>query len=116
MTTIVVLFNLKPSISKAEYLNWTSVADLPSAGRSPVIDLVELLYAKGALKDNEASPYQYIEFFSLSEAEMLDVETRHQLVQKLAKEFAQITDNPMFLLACGEQSVMPMISTIALTH
>jgi len=97
MTTIIVLFNLKKEVSVAEYEQWAKETDLPTAGGLPSVDQFEVLRSEGLLMSENSAPYQYIEILKINNMEQFGADVSTEVMQKVAQEFQQFADNPLFI-------------------
>ena len=98
MTTIIVLFNLKPGTDKSEYENWAKSVDLPTVRNLGSIDGFRVFRSTGLLGTEEAAPYEYIEVIDISEWEQFGKEIATDVMQKVAGEFQRFADNPQFIM------------------
>jgi hypothetical protein len=100
MPTIVVLFNLKPGASEADYLQWAREKDIPTV-RSMKHSVADFRVLKmGNLLGTEiASPYQYCELIEVSDMQQFFQDIQSPAVQEGSKVFASFADNPQFIVA-----------------
>ena len=98
MTTILVLFNLKPDVDEATYQKWARETDLPTAGGLPSVDAFEVLKAEGLLMSDEAPPYQYFEILRVNDMDKFGQDVSTETMQKVAAEFQSFADNPLFVM------------------
>ncbi|ALS33287.1 hypothetical protein PTRA_a2171 [Pseudoalteromonas translucida KMM 520] len=98
MTTIVVLFNLKAGVDESTYQAWAKETDIPAAGGLPSVDVFEVLKAEGLLMSEEKPPYKYIEILKINDMDQFAKDVSSQMMQKIANEFQQFADNPLFIL------------------
>jgi hypothetical protein len=99
MTTIIVLFNLKPGIDRAEYENWAKSVDLPTVRNLDSIDGFRVLRTTGVLGAEGSAPYEYIEVIDISEWEQFGKEIATEMMQKVAGQFQGFADNPQFIMS-----------------
>ena len=97
MTTIVVLFNLKPGVSVADYERFARELDLPEVNRLPSVERFEVLKAQG-LMSGGPSPYAYIELLRLKSLEQLGKDVQSPTMQKVVSQFREMADNPLFIV------------------
>jgi REDY-like protein HapK len=97
VTTIVVLFNLKPGVSVADYERFASELDLPTVNGLPSIAQFEVLRSKGLLRGG-AGPYQYIEILRVKNMEQFGSDVSTATMQSIAAQFRSFADNPQFIL------------------
>ena len=98
MTTIVVLFNLKPDVDEAAYQKWARETDMPTAGGLPSVDRFDVLKAEGLLMSEATPPYAYVEIIDVNDMEQFGKDVSAEVMQKVAAEFQSFADNPMFIL------------------
>jgi len=96
MSTIIVLFNLKPGTDAAAYEHWARTTDLPIVNALPSIAGFEVLRATGLLGGGSA-PYQYIEVLRLSDPAGLMNDIGTPTMQRVAAEFQTFADSPVFI-------------------
>ncbi len=98
MTTIVVLFNLKSDASREAYEAWARERDLPTVNALNSVERFEVLRAQGLLMSEASPPYQYVELIRVRDMEAFGMDIAGEAVQKLAAEFGQFADSPLFIL------------------
>ncbi len=98
MTTIVVLFNLKPGTDVAAYEQWARDRDLPTVNGLDSVDRFEVLRSAGLLMSDAAPPYAYVELIRVNDMEKFGADVAGEAVQKAAAEFGEFADNPLFIL------------------
>jgi hypothetical protein len=96
-TTIIVLFNLKPGVSVADYERFARETDLPVVNKLPSIERFEVLKSKGLLRGGDG-PYQYIEILRVKDMGQFGADVGTTTMQKVAAEFRSFADNPQFIL------------------
>lgn len=97
--TIIVLFNLKPGVSREEYEAWARRSDMPVVGGLPSMDKFEVLKASGLLMGEGESPYQYFEIMRVHDMEAFARDMQDEAVQAGAAQFQKYADKPVFILA-----------------
>ena len=98
MTTIIVLFNLKPGVERAAYERWARETDLPVVRQLRSVDHFEVLRSAGLL-DGGAAPYQYIEIIRVNDMQAFGRELASETVQRVAAEYSEFTDAPSVIQA-----------------
>ncbi|TKB43265.1 REDY-like protein HapK [Thalassotalea mangrovi] len=98
MTTIVVLFNLKPGVNETDYQQWARETDLPTAGGLPSVDSFEILQSQGLLMSEDKPPYDYIEILKINDMDQFGKDVSSETMQKVAGEFQSFADNPLFIM------------------
>ncbi|GIX32235.1 MAG: hypothetical protein KatS3mg125_0191 [Lysobacterales bacterium] len=97
-TTIIVLFNLKPEAQVEAYERWARERDLPTVNALSSVERFEVLKAKGLLMSDAEPPYRYVEIIRVADMARFGEEVASETVQKLAAEFRQFADQPLFIL------------------
>lgn len=98
MKTLVVLFNLRPDADAAAYEAWASSTDLPVVRALPAVHDFSLYRSQGLFGSGEAAPYQYIEVIEITNLEKFGTQLDSDTMRRVADEFRQFADNPVFLL------------------
>ncbi len=98
MTTIVVLFNLKPGKTPADYEAWARSTDLPTVNALRSVDEFQVLRSNGMLGSNAPAPYQYVELLRINNMDGLFADIGSTMMQKVASEFQIFADNPQFIV------------------
>ena len=99
MHTVIVLFNLKPGASVADYEKWAREQDLPTVNELASVERFEVLRAKGLLIGEGKPPYAYIEIIRVPDMAAFGADMAGETVQAGAAQFQQFADNPIFILA-----------------
>jgi len=94
---IVVLFNLNPSVDAAVYENWARSTDLPTVNSLASVEAFRVFKVPGLLGGG-AAPYQYVEIIDCTSLEALGGDISTETMQRVAAEFQQFADNPLFML------------------
>ena len=97
MAKIVVLFNLKPGVSVADYEKFARETDLPVVNGLASINKFEVLKSTGLLRGG-AAPYQYIEIIDVEDLGQLGRDVATEQMQKVASTFRSLADNPQFIV------------------
>ncbi|WP_405243241.1 REDY-like protein HapK [Lentisalinibacter salinarum] len=99
MTTIIVLFNLKPDADPAAYERWAAETDLPTVRNLATTDGFDVYRTTGVLGSDAPAPYQYVEMIRVSDMAGFASEVSTETMQKVASEFRGFADNPVFMLS-----------------
>lgn len=97
MAKIIVLFNLKPGVSVADYEKFARETDLPIVNKLPSVRHFEVLKSQGLLGGGTA-PFQYIEIIDLNSLEQLGKDVSTATMQKVAATFQSMADSPQFIV------------------
>ncbi len=98
MKTVIVLFNLKPGASRADYERWARERDLPTVNALGSVERFEVLKSAGLLIGDGKPAYEYFEVIRIKDMEAFGRDVSSPAVQEGAAQFAQFADNPMFIL------------------
>lgn len=94
---IIVLFNLKAGVDAAEYEAWARRVDIPGVSALKSVDDFQVYRATGLFGSDARPPYQYFEVIDINGAEAFVADVTSDTVQKVAAEFQQFADNPLFV-------------------
>jgi hypothetical protein len=101
MPTIVVLFNLKPGASVADYEAWAKIKDIPTVKSLSSVADFRVLKMENLLGTETASPYQYCELIEVPDINTFFADLNNEAVQAGAKVFNEFAENPLFIVAEG---------------
>jgi hypothetical protein len=98
MTAVIVLFNLKPDAVRDDYERWARSRDLPTVNALDSVERFEVLRSTGLLVGEGQPPYQYVEIIRIRDMQAFGTDVAGEAVQKVAAEFGQFADAPVFIL------------------
>lgn len=98
MPTILVLFNLKPGTSIADYETWAKTKDIPTVNALQSVKEFRVLKMNHLLGSDTPSPYQYSELIEVPDMNAFFADLGSEAVQSGAKQFAEFADNPIFIV------------------
>lgn len=98
MTTVVVLFNLKESANVEAYEAWATATDLPIVRALGSVDSFAALRSVALLGSDDKPPYEYIEVINVNDMERFGTDIGTDKLQKVAAEFQEFADNPLFIM------------------
>jgi hypothetical protein len=98
MQTVIVLFNLKPGASRADYERWARERDLPTVNALSSVDRFEVLKSSGLLIGDGKPPYEYIEIIRIKDMAAFGQDVSSPQIQQGAAEFAAFAEAPVFIL------------------
>jgi hypothetical protein len=98
MTTLIVLFRLQPGADPAQYEAWARQTDLPIVRKLPSVDSFDVYKAAGLFGTDDPAPYDYIELINVSDMAQFGEDVSTDTMAKVAGEFRQFADNPVFIL------------------
>jgi REDY-like protein HapK len=99
MTTMIVLFNLRDSVSEADYEAWAKTTDLPIVRGLKSIDSFSVVRTFGVLGSDAKPPFRYVEIVQINDMNQLGSDASSETMQRVAGEFQALADNPIFMLA-----------------
>lgn len=99
MTTLVVLFNLKPGVSPADYEAWATSTDMPIVRGLPSIGGFSVYRSNGLLGSEDKPPYAYTEIIQVKDMDQFGKDVATEAMQKIAAAFQGFADNPTFILS-----------------
>ncbi|WP_298675161.1 REDY-like protein HapK [uncultured Sphingomonas sp.] len=94
---IIVLFNLKPGVDPAVYEAWARATDIPGVRKLKSVDDFQVLRATGLFGSDAKPPYAYFEVIDTNDTDAFVADVSSEAVQKVAAEFQQFADNPLFV-------------------
>jgi REDY-like protein HapK len=99
MSTIIVLFNLKPTASVSDYEVWAKSKDIPTVKSLGSVADFRILKMNNLLGSDTASPYQYCELIEVPDMNAFFADLGNEAVQAGAKVFNEFAENPLFIVA-----------------
>jgi hypothetical protein len=89
---IIVLFNLKPGQSAADYEAWAKAKDLPTVNGLGSIAGFEVFRSAGLLMGEGKPPYDYIEIIDVADMDKFGAEVSTPTMEAIAAEFGAFAD------------------------
>ncbi len=99
MTTIVVLFNLKPETDVSAYEHWAREVDLPTVRRLPGVSGFEVLAIQGLLNGDSEVPYSHVELIKIDDMDSFKRAVGTAEMQSIAAQFQRYALAPLFMVA-----------------
>jgi len=99
MPSIVVLFNLKDEAAKDAYEKWAQPTDVPTVKGLGSIDDFRVYRMNEVMGSGEKPPYQYCEIVEVNDMEKFGADVSTETMKKVAAEFQDFADNPMFVVS-----------------
>lgn len=97
MTQIIVLLNLKPGKSAADYEDWARTTDLPTVNALKSVNSFTVLQTTALLGTDAKPPYDYIEIIDVADMDLFGQETATDSMGRVAAEFQAWAD-PVFIV------------------
>ena len=96
---IIVLFNLKPGVSAADYEEWARTRDIPGVRSLPSIDSFRVFRSTGLLgQPGAAAPYAYVEVLDIIDIDGFWKDAAGDASRKVAAEMRDYVDGaPVFI-------------------
>lgn len=94
---ILVLFNLKPDTSVADYEKWAKTVDLPTVNGLGSIEKFEVYKTTGLLFSEDTPPYQYFETLDILDMDKFGEEAGTETMQEIAAAFQGMTQDLVFI-------------------
>lgn len=99
MPALVVLYNLKDEASKEAYEKWAQNTDVPTVKGLTSVDEFKVFRLEGLMGSEAAPPYQYVEVIEVNDMDGLGKEIATETMQRVAAEFQEFADNPIFIVS-----------------
>jgi hypothetical protein len=99
MSYLVVLFNLKPGASADAYEAWARSTDIPTVRglkSNGGFDVFKTLSVRGS---DKTPPYQYVELITIADMDQFGADVATDTMKKVAGEFREFADSPMFIVS-----------------
>lgn len=94
---IIVLFNLKEGVDPAAYEQWARNTDIPGVRGLKSVEDFQVYRATGLFGSEDKPPYSYFEIIDIKGVDAFVGDVSSEAVQKVAAEFQQFADNPLFV-------------------
>lgn len=94
---VIVLFNLKPGVTAADYETWARTRDIPGVRSMPSVDDFTVLRTTGQLGTEAKAPYAYVEVIEIADTEGFWTDIATDAAQAVAAEFREWVDAPVFM-------------------
>ena len=102
---LLVLFNLKPGVSAADYEHWAQTRDLPTVRSLPSVDDFRAYRVTGLLGSETPAPYAYAEVIDVADMDGFFSDIAAPTMQAVAAEFENWADAPLFLMTAEVPSL-----------
>lgn len=99
MTTLIVLFRLQAGTDPQVYEDWARQTDLPVVRDLPSVDSFSLYRISGLFGSDAPAPYDYVEVIDVSDMTQFGADVSTDVMARVAAEFRQFADNPVFMLS-----------------
>ena len=95
---LLVLFNLKPGVSAADYEHWAQTRDMPEVRSLPSVDDFRAYRVTGLLGSDTAAPYAYAEVIDVADMDGFFSDIAIPTMQAVSAEFQNWAEAPLFLM------------------
>lgn len=99
MTTLIVLFRLQPNTDPEVYEDWARRTDLPVVRDLPSVGAFRVYRVGGLFGTDAQAPYDYVEVIDVSDMTQFGEDVATDTMARIAAEFRQFADNPVFMLS-----------------
>ncbi len=99
MAALIVLFNLKPGVTEADYEAFARNLDIPTVKGLRSVSEFRVFRLDGVMGTDNAAPYRYVEVIDFESMNALgeDMAATPAMAQIQAK-FGELADHPIFML------------------
>jgi hypothetical protein len=97
MVRIIVLVNLKPGKTAADYERWAVTTDLPTVNSLKSIDSFTLHQSISILGSDDKPPYDYVEVLDVNDMDLFFGEVSTEAMGRIAAEFNEWS-TPTFIV------------------
>jgi uncharacterized protein (TIGR02118 family) len=98
MSTIVVLFNLKPGVDRNEYEEWARTVDIPSVRRLDGCSGFNVLRSERLLDGSTGVPYAYVELIHVDDMADFMSAVSAPAAQEVAAQFREFAEGATFMV------------------
>ena len=99
MTTLIVLFRLKPGVDPKTYEAWAQQTDLPIVRKLGSVSDFQLRRVTGLFGTDEKAPYDYVEMIDVTDMTGFVADVSTEVMAGVAAQFREFADNPTFMLS-----------------
>jgi len=99
MSALIVLFNLKEGVSPTAYEDWALNTDVPTVKGLASVDDFKVYQLDALMGGGGDPPFQYVEVIEINDMEGLGRDVGTDQMKKVAAEFQQFADNPIFIVS-----------------
>lgn len=93
MAALIVLFNLKPGVSEADYEAFARDLDVPTVKGLRSVSDFRVFRMSGVMGTDEASPYRYVEVIDVSSMDDLGVDIgASSAMAEITAKFGELAD------------------------
>lgn len=96
--TLIVLFNLKPEINEAEYLQWAKESDIPAVNKLSSILSFEVFKGISILGQEKLPLWGYFEVIHISSEDDFLNDIKSEQMQIIIQQFKAFTEDSIFIL------------------
>ena len=99
MVKVIVLFNIKPDASVADYEAWARDRDVLAVTGLGSVDDFQVYRTNGLLGSADPAPYQYVELIEVNDMEAFGRDLAVPIMQEVGVEFQRFAESITFMLA-----------------
>lgn len=99
MPALVVLFNIKNQDAREAYEKWAQTTDVPTVKGLTSINDFKVYRLNEIMGSGDKPPYQYCEVIDINDMVKLGQELATETMERVAGEFQEFADNPLFIVS-----------------
>lgn len=89
---IFAVFNLKPGVSEADYLDWARSVDLPTVNALPSIASFRVFRTTGVMGSDAKPPFGYIEVLDIADMAQFEKDVSTAAMGEVAAAFGGMVE------------------------
>lgn len=99
MAALVVLFNLKPGVTEADYEAFACNLDIPTVKGLRSVSEFRVFRLDSVMGSENAAPYRYVEVIDFESMDALGADmVATPAMAEIQAKFGKLADNPIFML------------------
>ena len=99
MAALIVLFNLKPGVTEADYEAFARDLDVPTVKGLRSVSEFRVFRLDGVMGTENAAPYRYVEVIDFESMEALGADmAATAAMAQIQSRFAELADSAVFML------------------
>ena len=99
MAALIVLFNLRPGVTEADYEAFARDLDVPTVKGLRSVSEFRVFRLDGVMGTENAAPYRYVEVIDFESMDALEADMgATPAMAEIQAKFGELADNPIFML------------------
>ena len=99
MAALIVLFNLRPGVTEADYEAFARDLDVPTVKGLRSVSEFRVFRLDGVMGTENAAPYRYVEVIDFESMDALGADMgATPAMAEIQAKFGELADNPIFML------------------